>query len=77
MTLMGRGAKPTCDRCGGELGCVDVTAWGDSEHKFVAVEECPCPRPVCPFCAADLTAGKCFNVDCFLCGHLVPCPEVV
>jgi hypothetical protein len=75
--LMKRGVIPTCARCGDELPCVEVTTWDDDTRQYIATDECPCPRPVCPFCRTDLVSGKCFEASCFMCGHLVPCPEVV
>jgi hypothetical protein len=74
--LMKRGTKPSCHRCGTDLPCVDVTTWGDDTRQYIATDECPCPRPICPFCRHDLTAGTCYDAGCFMCGRIIPIPEV-
>jgi hypothetical protein len=61
--------KPSCDLCGSELACLEITNFGDSERKYVATEKCDC-EGYCPLCDHQIEAGKCWNVDCVLAGKV-------
>jgi hypothetical protein len=73
---MKRGRIPRCHRCNAELPCIEITALNDLERQYAVTGECACPRPICPFCLNDLTVDKCWTVDCFMCGEVVPAPII-
>ena len=68
--------KPRCSRCGEPLPCVDATTMSDLEPRYIPTRDCECPAPRCPFCHTKSDDGKCWNIDCFLVGNIIPIPEM-